>query len=398
MNKSNTQFNDFSKLKYRMKLNILEVIYSSTLNSSLSSIIDILTRSILSNDNYLLKYLKYWKIISRFFNSLIQSCILFNYSSDFGGFILRFIKIKSDLSITPLNEIDNSIKLSYILINYVLIPILFEVFNYFCTNSNHKYPLICKIIKYIFNIYNLVNVIVKLLYTLNKKFIYFDILDIAYGLFTVNKGPKKLNDKLLEGGSRQINTFILFMVLKLGEWLNSKDKDYNSSNIIEPPIDNQLLISKTIVKENTRKISKMSSKNNNKINFIEYHSDYDYEEYNNLSNINNIKTNNKNEFNKYNNDYLTNNNENVNCFMCKNIKNLLKNPIVCRLCGVVACEKCITLKTLNSNNNIEKTICCNNIFKGLFQHDGILGNKKSNNSSSNSCYIKLYDLNQYINN
>ncbi len=208
---------NLSQTQQRMKLNILEMIYSNMMSSSAYSAVEFICKIVLSNDYSLVEYVKYNKYISKVIFGILNSIIIYKSSVDIGDYIMGFIKLKSN-NLSPISEVKKEIKIAYSLVKYLL-PILLDLL------PNNKLSLLMQFI----------DMILKLLYCFKKKFIYFGLAEILFGIFSVNKGSNHINDKFTSQGSRQLNMFLLFFVMKIGEWLYSSESEVKTIDTIPPP-------------------------------------------------------------------------------------------------------------------------------------------------------------------
>lgn len=76
----------------------------------------------------------------------------------------------------------------------------------------------------------------KFKYIFFQEFIYFSFIDHVFQYMTINKGSTgNFTDKFLNIG-KQLNLFLLFIFIRIGEWYYSKESTENKNSEIEPPV------------------------------------------------------------------------------------------------------------------------------------------------------------------
>lgn len=166
-----------------------------------------------------------------------------NFNGTLGEFVLNFVKFDT-ISNKLANEIPNNKIYAYLFLKYFL-PIIYEIIMIILkkltfSNSTFKLQAINKILSF-FNL--ILEYYYKFKYIFFDEFPYFSFLDYVFQFMTINKGSTgSFKDKFLNIG-KQLNLFLLFIFIRLGEWYYSKDSTENRSIDIEPPA-----IDKTIKK------------------------------------------------------------------------------------------------------------------------------------------------------
>ena len=306
-----------TEIKFRMKLNILEMLYSKSIHESITKAIDFIVKIILSSDSSFTKLIKYNKIISILVNYSLNSLFLFKFSCDIGEYFMKFIQLDT-LHLTPFNKQDLRFKMIYSIIKYLTIPLFME----YGQNYNMK-------TKVISTLYFIIDIIYKLMYIFRQKVIFFDCLSHLFNLFTINEGNNHINDDFLYSNSKQLNMFLLFLFMKVGEWFYSKRNENKEKVVINLP--------------QTASLHNLINSNENPY-------------------LDSIKT---------------------NIVICNKCNKHPNSPVICRLCGKVFCMICINLVISNSLN--EQTPCCNIFISGLY-------NSLSDSKLNNKCYLRIYDF------
>lgn len=127
---------------------------------------------------------------------------------------------------------DNKAKaVSYILLNYLLpsiIELVPKLLKLSTRSSNRKLQNMCNFVKVV---KICVDLLYRLRYIFKNKFLYSDIVDHLLGIMLVNQGEK---DKIITMG-KQLNLFLLFMFIKVGEWYYSKENKSEVIVEVDPP-------------------------------------------------------------------------------------------------------------------------------------------------------------------
>ena len=223
-------------------------------------------------------YQKYTKNISKLIYSVINIYLITRGSCDIPAKILNFIFLHGRKGI-KLSNMSVLYQTSYIFVNYMF-PIFIEYIKVRLTYH-----------KGIMRIYNIIEVIVKVInigytykYIFHKSFVYDSVLGHIFRIMIVNYGQKDLGENNAFIIGRQFNLFLLFTLIKFGEWYYNTSINHSVSNQIAP-------IEKPPITSENNSIEK----------------------------------------NK--------------CLIC--LKYKFCEPVACRLCGFVFCKNCITsyLKT-----------------------------------------------------
>jgi hypothetical protein len=248
-------------------------------------------------------------LLTKIVNSIINSYLILNLDATLGEFVLNFIKFDTQTNKLA-NEIPNNKVYVYLIVKYFL-PIIYEIIQIILKKFNfsktiHRLEIINKII-------NFLNLILeyyyKFKYIFLQEFTYFSFFDYIFQYMTINKGSTgSFKDKFLNIG-KQLNLFLLFIFIRLGEWYYSKDSSENTSIEIEPPT-----VEKTIKKTLSPGVK-----------------------------IGNPK------------ETLFNNGK---CFICNNKPNNYE-ILVLICCGLMFCEKCYK----NKREKIQKNTFCSEDFK-----------------------------------
>jgi len=183
-----------------------------------------------------------------------------------------------------------------------------------------------KIIEFSSSIYSLTEIYFKFKYLFSKDNLFFNVFDYFFNYIIINKGTTgSFSDKFLNFG-KQINLFLMFIFIRLGEWYYSKESNENKVHEIIPPFR--------------------------------------------INDIKAIKDSNKIELNK------------GKCFICKKFPE--KESLFLTLCcGNIICNECF----INDNDN-KKFIEFNNLIKvGNFEYYKCLTCKKIIDGNS---VIRLY--------
>lgn len=298
----------------RMKLHILEVIYSKILNNSFKQAVCYIIKLLFKYDLNLSKYNAYFDEIYNVIYAFLQSFFEFKYSCNLGELSLNFMRINTK----TLNPIDSSFEsLTYILIkNFsdVIINTIIKKIDSIINNNAKKSSSIenPQNSLSLINLYKLFTFVIEIfyffLYLSRKDFVYTNIFDHYFSFFTVNKGITQ-NDKI--GGS-SMNISFLFLFLKVGEYLYSHNSNSESDKyFIENPNN-----SKLFQKYSVSKVSKL-------------------------------------------------------CINCNKIS--LKSVFVCRVCCKKICSICFInyIKSNLDNYLIEKNLlCCVNISEIIKEQEG----------------------------
>jgi len=175
-------------------------------------------------------------LLSKIANSLINSYSIFKLNSTLGEFILNYVKLDTQ-SRSLINEKSNKKLIMYLLINYFL-PVLNDVIRIILkklnfTKSLQNMEFLNKLMSFL---HLLIEYYFKIRYIFSSDFTYFSFVDFLFNYMTINKGSTgSFSDKFLNIG-KQINLFLLFIFIRLGEWYYSKDTSENKSIQIETPV------------------------------------------------------------------------------------------------------------------------------------------------------------------
>ena len=138
-------------------------------------------------------------------------------------------------SLHLINELTNNKRKA---ISKLLLIIFFEhiipLLNYLFHKYGNRFLISNKLKSIIknFEIFKIcLDLIYKFIYLFKDKFIYANIIQHILGIMIVNKGSKEaFSDKFLNIG-KQINLFIIFLFLRIGEWYYNKEIENNNSPV-----------------------------------------------------------------------------------------------------------------------------------------------------------------------
>ena len=186
----------------------------------------------LNSDSFYRHLLKYTQLFSQISESVINFLLVWNTNSTFGEYILNFVRMDCD-NLELVSKSPNRYKMIVFLFLNYLLPILRTALSLLLKKFNFRYSE--KIENFIKNI-NTLKIILDLLYKLaflfSKDFIYYNFIDHLLGLILVNFGSNdNFSDKFLHIG-KQINLFLLYMMIRFGEWYYQKEEK-QESNIVE---------------------------------------------------------------------------------------------------------------------------------------------------------------------
>lgn len=168
---------------------------------------------------------------------MLNSYLIYKMNSTFGEFILNFVKYDTHSNIL-IGEKPN-MKIHFYLIVRFLLPILYDLMKLIIKKLNLSKLLatIQKITKTFCFLSLISELIYKFIYIFDTNFTYFTFIDHIFKMMTINKGTTgNVSDKFLNIG-KQLNLFLLFIFLRLGEWYYSKDSSDNKTYEIEAPLD-----------------------------------------------------------------------------------------------------------------------------------------------------------------
>ena len=153
-----------------------------------------------------------------------------------GEFVLNFVKFDSQTNKLA-NEIPNNKVLAYLLIKcflpivYEIIKIILRKFNF--SKTIQRMEITNKLISFLNFI---LEYYYKFKYIFFQDFTYFSFIDHIFQYMTINKGSTgSFTDKFLNIG-KQLNLFLLFIFIRIGEWYYSKDSTEVRNIEIESPV------------------------------------------------------------------------------------------------------------------------------------------------------------------
>ncbi len=173
----------------------------------------------------------------------MNSYLILKINSSLGEFVLNFVKFDIQNKIL-VNENSNNKAIAYLFINFIF-PVLFDLIKILLKKFNFmqllgKFEIIQKIATF-FNL--ILDYYFKLRYIFFADSKFFSFIDFLFKYMTINKGSTgSFSEKFLNIG-KQINIFLLFIMIRIGEWYFSKDSntDNKQINIAVPLVEKSVM-------------------------------------------------------------------------------------------------------------------------------------------------------------